>query len=146
MFVGRSNNTVSPGEVRKVFDVVVCRLCDSEFSEITNTHLKYKHNITVDEYLGMFPGAELVSSETRRSISVSMTGVFVGRVLGLEHAQRVSEHWNNKDYRRSSEYRERCEAISKSKMGQTHSPESREGESRSQKEAWALGNEALTIK
>lgn len=36
-----------------------CRLCDTEFKTITNTHLKASHGLTVKEYSRKFPGSDL---------------------------------------------------------------------------------------
>lgn len=61
-----------------MIDFVKCGLCGLEFSKITNTHLKYKHGITIDDYLLKFPDAKTISDSsaewTSRQISISRAG------------------------------------------------------------------------
>lgn len=40
--------------------LLVCKLCMRQMKSITNTHLKHKHNITVDDYRKLFPTANLI--------------------------------------------------------------------------------------
>ena len=49
-------------------------LCNRDFNRITPSHLKYSHDITMDNYREMFPNAELwiVSDETRKNMSVAV--------------------------------------------------------------------------
>jgi len=56
---------------------LACLLCGEEFSMITPSHLKFVHNITLDDYRRMFPNAELVSAEVRRQMSESHGGLVV---------------------------------------------------------------------
>jgi len=46
-----------------------CRLCGFEYNSITNTHLKFSHGITTEEYRETFPDAELMSRESRKQLS-----------------------------------------------------------------------------
>lgn len=46
-------------------DFVTCKLCDKQLKQITNTHLK-SHSMTPDEYIQMFPKADLISPNARR--------------------------------------------------------------------------------
>lgn len=50
--------------------MLICKLCNKKFKSITNTHLKYKHNIICNEYLKIFPGevCKIVSEEEKRKI------------------------------------------------------------------------------
>ena len=66
---------------------LTCLLCDEEFDMITPSHLKYVHDITLDSYRKMFPGAELVSKETRQQMSESREG----HVVTEETRRLISE-------------------------------------------------------
>lgn len=53
---------------------VTCKICGEKFGQITHTHLKKAHNMTVEEYEGKFPNAPMVSGETRRKTASSQKG------------------------------------------------------------------------
>lgn len=38
---------------------VVCRVCLEGFGQITNSHLRTRHGMTIDEYTDEYPGARL---------------------------------------------------------------------------------------
>lgn len=48
---------------------VVCQLCNEKMKGISNTHLKNKHNITVEEYKLEFPNSKIVSESTSNVLS-----------------------------------------------------------------------------
>jgi len=84
--------------------MVVCLLCSQEFAQVTNTHLKCKHDMTVSEYRDLFPTAALQdesiimkgeknpfygkthSKETIEAISLSKRG----KALSLETREKIS--------------------------------------------------------
>ena len=53
---------------------VRCLLCGEEFRAIASSHLKFVHNITMDDYRRMFPDAELTSVETRQLLREASLG------------------------------------------------------------------------
>ncbi len=44
-------------------DLVICQICGNKFRHINNTHLKYNHKITTEEYKKQFPNAKLMCEE-----------------------------------------------------------------------------------
>ena len=48
---------------------VLCQLCNEKMSTITNTHLKQRHNITIEEYKLKFPNSKIVSSKVSNTLS-----------------------------------------------------------------------------
>lgn len=54
--------------------MITCLICGKKFREITRSHLKYKHNITLKIYKELFLGASLVSEEFRIKASESHKG------------------------------------------------------------------------
>jgi hypothetical protein len=48
---------------------VICQLCNEKMKSITNSHLKNKHNITVEEYKLNFPNTKIVSESTSNILS-----------------------------------------------------------------------------
>jgi hypothetical protein len=44
--------------------MVKCNICDKYYKRIDAVHLPSKHNITVDKYLELFPGSEVISKNT----------------------------------------------------------------------------------
>jgi hypothetical protein len=64
-------------------EFVECRLCRRPFRIISISHVRYKHGIDLDEYLGRFPEAILFSADTRGRISERVT----------EHFERLGRHW-----------------------------------------------------
>lgn len=54
--------------------MITCKLCNKSFRKITNSHLRDKHGSTRQEYLKLFPGADLTSKETRQAMGDSCRG------------------------------------------------------------------------
>ena len=48
---------------------VICQLCNERMKGISNTHLKNKHNISVEEYKLKFPNSKIVSESTSNILS-----------------------------------------------------------------------------
>lgn len=48
---------------------IKCKICKKKFKSITNTHLKNKHNLSVNEYKNKFPKAPIVSKNTSKKLS-----------------------------------------------------------------------------
>ena len=46
--------------------MVKCILCGTEFKQITNWHLKSKHNITYEEYIKKYPNCMVVTNSSRK--------------------------------------------------------------------------------
>jgi len=68
--------------------MVVCEICKKEFKRISNTHLK-QHNITCNEYMKMFPNAEMVDSDLRKQISLTSLGKTYEQRYGIETAEKL---------------------------------------------------------
>lgn len=45
-------------------EYVVCRECGQEFKSIEWSHLKHKHDMTIEEYEEKYPEAERICTET----------------------------------------------------------------------------------
>lgn len=45
-----------------------CEICKKEFRQITENHLKYKHGITLKEYIDRYPDAVLISESLRKEL------------------------------------------------------------------------------
>jgi hypothetical protein len=48
---------------------VICQLCNERMKGISNTHLKNKHNISVEEYKLKFPNSKIISESTSNILS-----------------------------------------------------------------------------
>ena len=48
---------------------VICQLCNEKMKGVSNTHLKNKHNISVEEYKLKFPNSKIVSESTSNILS-----------------------------------------------------------------------------
>ena len=51
-------------------EYVYCLECNppKKFKQITNTHLSFKHGITVDEYLKLHPGADIICQSVHEKL------------------------------------------------------------------------------
>ena len=56
-------------ELLKEENFVICQLCNNKMKGISNTHLKNKHNISVEEYKLKFPNSKIVSESTSNILS-----------------------------------------------------------------------------
>lgn len=48
---------------------VICQLCGERMNTISNTHLKQRHNLTIEEYKLKFPNSKIVSSKVSNILS-----------------------------------------------------------------------------
>lgn len=69
-------------------DFVICRICEEEFRQITNSHLK-RHAMTLEEYKKEFPEASMISEKTRKKQSV----VTAGRIASEMTKAKMSATW-----------------------------------------------------
>ena len=53
---------------------VKCMICGREFEQITGSHLKKEHKLTMQKYREMFPDTSLISDETAQKISSALIG------------------------------------------------------------------------
>jgi hypothetical protein len=51
--------------------MIKCNICNKYFKRIDAVHLPTKHNITVDEYLKLFPGSDVISIQTIEKYSTA---------------------------------------------------------------------------
>ena len=73
---------------------VRCMICNSLMKEVTNSHLKYKHNMTVSEYRNLFPGSPLVSDETMAMHIENLKGKRTGKdnpFYGKHHTEQTKK-------------------------------------------------------
>jgi hypothetical protein len=47
---------------------VNCEICNNPFRQITERHLKYKHNITLNEYVIKYPNSKLLAESLRKEL------------------------------------------------------------------------------
>jgi len=71
--------------------MIHCQLCNKEFKQITTTHLKKDHQITLDEYKGRFPDA-LLQDE-----SIIMSGE-KNHFFGKKHSEELKE-WQREHFK-----------------------------------------------
>lgn len=64
-------------------EYVECRLCRRAYRIILISHVRYKHQMDLEQYLERFPRSILFSTATRERISENVT----------EHFERVGRHW-----------------------------------------------------
>jgi len=68
--------------------MITCNVCKKEFKRISNTHLKH-HNMTCNEYIMMFPNADMVDVEIRKQLSLSSLGKTYEQRYGIETANKL---------------------------------------------------------
>lgn len=59
--------------------MVTCPLCGQEFKQITNTHLKKAHQMSIEEFNKKFPGFELWGVERKAQQSKALIGKNLGK-------------------------------------------------------------------
>ncbi len=64
-------NTIKKNELNKKENVVFCQICNEKMKSITNTHLKNKHNMDIEQYKLKFPNSKIVSETTSKKLSES---------------------------------------------------------------------------
>lgn len=62
---------VKNNELNKKENVVFCQICNEKMKSITNTHLKNKHNIDIEQYKLKYPNSKIVSETTSKKLSDS---------------------------------------------------------------------------
>lgn len=118
--------------------LVECKLCGRKFKQITITHLKRAHQISFQEYIEMFPEAELFSDERREANSKALTG----RVYSEDTIKKMSDAakgriaWNKS---LSKDTDPRVAKYANAQRGKTISQEARKKMSESKKKAFANG-------
>lgn len=60
--------TVFGVSIADLQESVICEICNKSFRQITERHLKYKHNTTLNEYIEQFPAAKLLSDSLRKEL------------------------------------------------------------------------------
>jgi very-short-patch-repair endonuclease len=98
--------------------MVICQICSKELKRVTRTHL-LKHEITTEEYLKKFPGAEIIDQQLRYSYGKFFRD---NNPMKLEkHKKLMSDLHTGREF--SQEHRKN---ISKSKQGKSNGPRSEE--------------------
>jgi len=57
--------------------MITCKLCNKKFSRLAGSHLKWKHGITTKEYLQLFPGESIISSELSNQIAQTVHNLWI---------------------------------------------------------------------
>ena len=70
--------------------MITCKVCNKEFRAITNSHLRDKHSLTLEQYLEKYPDAILTSLETREQIGKTNSKSYEER-YGLENALKLKQ-------------------------------------------------------
>jgi len=86
--------------------MIVCEICKREFKRISNTHLK-QHNITCNEYMKMFPDAEMVDFDLKQQMSLSALGKTYEQRYGIETAEKLREQRKTDAKRQFSDIEQR---------------------------------------
>lgn len=71
--------------------MIACKLCGASYKTITNSHLKDKHDLTIDAYLSMFPGTSLTSVETLKKRSDASKGKTYEEICGEDAGRALRE-------------------------------------------------------
>jgi len=89
--------------------MVKCKICGKEFNHISYTHLKFKHDISIEEYINKYGKTKFsatsgshTSNKTKQKISEALKGRTIswkdkiskshlGKKLSKEHKQKISE-------------------------------------------------------
>lgn len=77
--------------------MIKCEICGKEFKQITSTHLKNKHGISVEEYKRMFPESKIMSDETIEFLSAKCKEQNDNDNFGFKDGHKVNEGkapWN----------------------------------------------------
>lgn len=109
--------------------MVRCELCGGEFSQITNTHMKKAHGISMPEYRARFPNAPTITEEIRNRVREVNQGV----TRSVENRKRISE--GRKGIRPENHARyvkgaysptvETRQKMAEARRGQTHTEETK---------------------
>ena len=67
--IGYNKKLDRNSELLKEENFVICQLCNEKMKGISNTHLKNKHSISVEEYKLKFPNSKIVSESTSNILS-----------------------------------------------------------------------------
>lgn len=70
-------NLVKISELHEDFcgvNKVRCLICGGIMGEVTSTHLRYKHNLSVGQYREIFPNATITNERKKSGLSLRMTG------------------------------------------------------------------------
>jgi hypothetical protein len=105
---------------------VKCRICNKEFKQITNTHLK-RHDINVEQYIELYGEDSLMSKESRQKMSERMSG---------DNNPNFGNKWSEDQKRSVSEKLKGREAWNK---GVSQSQEQRQKQSETKKRMYATG-------
>jgi hypothetical protein len=62
-------NIERENELLLSMNYVICELCKEKLKTISNTHLNFRHNISVEEYKLLFPNSKIVSESISNSLS-----------------------------------------------------------------------------
>lgn len=76
-----------------------CLICHEKFRRINANHLKYKHSISVQDYLLMFKDAIITTDLSRQKISLSLKGI--SKTFTEEHKANMkkgSKHHSQKSF------------------------------------------------
>lgn len=78
-------------------DFVICNLCNKKFAQITETHLKKYHQITVKEYKNRFGNCEIISLLSAKKISENAKELIKLNKIGFKKGHQTNQGkipWN----------------------------------------------------
>lgn len=84
-------------------EFIECRVCGKPFKVISNTHTRFKHNITMEQYKSKFPGAP-IESAVAKSVNNAVRKSNANTVTALRVRSRTGK--NNKGKIRSVDFKE----------------------------------------
>ena len=77
---------------------VTCKLCGKEY-KVLGTHLTRINRVSREEYLEMFPGADIVSEATSLRASLTTTEVWKRPEVRASHTKGAQRMWEKPGYR-----------------------------------------------
>lgn len=80
---------------------VICKICGREFKSIYN-HLRMKHDLSTEEYLSLYPGSQLITDESKKKHSESVSasrGYSKTDEFRAMRSKRTKELWKDSNYR-----------------------------------------------
>jgi hypothetical protein len=72
--------------------MITCQICGRSFNKITNTHLKEKHQLTLERYQIQYPNAPIMTDELRSAYGAKARGKTYEERYGLEAAKALREN------------------------------------------------------
>ena len=72
--------------------MIECKICNKKYKRIDSVHLPKIHNISVDEYLDMFPGSDIISAESLKRYSTAQTEYAKSNPIVMKERAKKAKH------------------------------------------------------